>query len=161
MQNRRTMHQVLAVVFVATSLGCRRQELVSVYSKFQDLPSLLYSVESKNSPFVVKWKNRIEIPFGKTAELDACSFSTIWKSIKYSDEPKARTILEGYLTDYNLIDIRLDAKNKQLLLLTGGSIWSEDFVNHYLFCYDLTQRKVISQTPVPPDFFSKIQIPAP
>jgi hypothetical protein len=125
------------------------------------LHSLEYSVESKNSPFVVKWKNRLDVPFGKTAELNACSFSTIWKSIKYSDEPQARTILEGYLTDYNLIDIRFDARNKQLLLLTGGSIWSDDLVNHYLFCYDLTQRKVISQALVPSDLFSRIQAPAP
>ena len=161
MQNRLTAFPILALVFVATFLGCRRQEQASVYSKFQNLHSLVYSVESKKSPFVVKWKNRIDIPFGKTAELDACSFSTIWKSIKYSDEPQARTILEGFLTDYNLIDIRLDAKNKQLLLLTGGSIWSDDLMNHYLFCYDLTQRKVISQTLVPSDLFSKIQTPAP
>jgi hypothetical protein len=161
MQNRRTIPTILTFVLGVALLGCRGNEKISIYDNFQSLHSLEYSIESKKSPFVAKWKNRLEVPYGKTAELDASSFSTIWKSIKYSDEPQARTILEGYLGDYNLIDIRLDSKRHQLLLLTGGSIWSDDFRNHYLFCYDLSERKVMSQTLVPADLFSKIQTPEP
>ena len=160
MLNRFTAYLMLTMALGVTLLGCRGQGKTPIYDEFQNLKSLVYTVESK-SPFVIKWKNHLQVPFGKTAELDACSFSTIWKSIKFSDEPQARTILEGHLVDYNLLDIRLDSKRNQLHMLTGGSIWSEDVRNHYLFCYDLTQRKVISQTLVSSDVFSKLQIPQP
>ena len=160
MRKRPSLQAGVILIIGLASPACSRAKEKSVFDRFSSMHSMSYSIESRN-PLVLKWKGKIAIPYGKTAELEASSFSTIWKSIKYSDESQARTILDGYMVDYCLLDIRHDPKADQLLLLTSGSIWSEDFRNHYLFCYDLRQRKVLAQTLVPPAVFDNIHAPEP
>ena len=138
-------------------LSCGRAIQQSTWDTFQKSPTLTYKVES-NSPFVIKWTNSLQLSNGVSTSIDASSFSTIGKFIKYSNESENRSLQVG---DCNLLDLRYDQQNEALYLLTSGNIWSDELMNHYVMVFDLNKRCVTERSLLSPELFSKVRSPQP